>query len=491
MPPEADPVVLKNAEVAGAQLKQMESLTETTVQIDNKVYNAESLATIHPGGEVFVKAFAGRDATEAFLSYHRRTFPHQKMSEHLVGQLKSTRDAALDDKEYLELCEIVEKVLPRHKSFAPLSYYLKIAALFSMTVGLECYLHYTATYPIHLVTILGVLFALVGMNIQHDANHGAISRTWWVNRYILFALNHLLFLHLFICLIIHRFLGTTQNWIGGSALDWIHQHVVQHHITPNDCEKDPDIAGSDLLRLNPLKPLSKIQSMQHIYVFLLFLLFGSVYIAFAVIHIAEGFHMTAFSTLLKQERKQEFIGFTLFFLRWLLLPIWRMGTVTALLNTLPLYMAGGYYLAFFFLISHNFDGVWLEEKGRGDAAVGAGSADDEGKTKPLGFLRRQVATASNVGGAWLCFMNGGLNYQIEHHLFPRIQHTHYPKIAPVVRAFCESRGIPYVHFKTVLSNVASCAKHLETLGNQELPPNFKPRFDAQEGSKVAAKAAAK
>jgi fatty acid desaturase (delta-4 desaturase) len=469
MPPEADPVVAKNNEVSGAHITQMDRLTETTVQIDNKVYNAESLATIHPGGEVFVKAFAGRDATEAFLSYHRRTFPHQKMSEHLVGQLKSTRDAASDDKEYLELCEIVEKVLPRHKSFAPLSYYLKIAVLFSMTVSLECYLHYTATYPVHLVTALGILFALVGMNIQHDANHGAISRKAWVN----------------------RFLGTTQNWIGGSALDWIHQHVVQHHITPNDCEKDPDIAGSDLLRLNPLKPLSKIHGMQHIYVFLLFLLFGSVYIAFAVIHIAEGFHMTAFSTLLKQERKQEFIGFALFFLRWLLLPVWRMGTVTAILNTLPLYMAGGYYLAFFFLISHNFDGVWLEEKGRGDAATGKGSAEDEGKTKPLGFLRRQVATASNVGGAWLCFLNGGLNYQIEHHLFPRIQHSHYPKIAPVVRAFCESRGVPYIHFKTVLGNVASCAKHLETLGNQTLPPNFKPRFDVQEGSKVAAKAASK
>jgi fatty acid desaturase len=42
------------------------------------------------------------------------------------------------------------------------------------------------------------------------------------------------------------------------------------------------------------------------------------------------------------------------------------------------------------------------------------------------FLRRQVLTASNVGGSWLCFINSGLNYQIEHHLFPRIQHTHYP-----------------------------------------------------------------
>ena len=45
----------------------------------------------------------------------------------------------------------------------------------------------------------------------------------------------------------------------------------------------------------------------------------------------------------------------------------------------------------------------------------------------------QIATSSNVGGSWLMHMNGGLNYQIEHHLFPRVNHCHYPTIAPVVR----------------------------------------------------------
>ena len=78
---------------------------------------------------------------------------------------------------------------------------------------------------------------------------------------------------------------------------------------------------------------------------------------------------------------------------------------------------------------------------------------------------RQVTSSSNVGGAWLCFINGGLNFQIEHHLFPRMQHSHYPKIAPFVRKFCEDKGIPYVHFPTVQDNLASCVKHLFQMGH--------------------------
>jgi hypothetical protein len=59
---------------------------------------------------------------------------------------------------------------------------------------------------------VGWCFALIGLNIQHDANHGALSRNPWVN----------------------RIWGASINWIGGSSISWIHQHVVQHHLFTND-----------------------------------------------------------------------------------------------------------------------------------------------------------------------------------------------------------------------------------------------------------------
>jgi fatty acid desaturase (delta-4 desaturase) len=79
-------------------------------------------------------------------------------------------------------------------------------------------------------------------------------------------------------------------------------------------------------------------------------------------------------------------------------------------------------------------------------------------------------------------MNGGLNYQIEHHLFPRIQHSHYPLISKVVKEYCEEKGITYRHFPTITENVLSCVRHLYQMGHQEEPPGLHMKKD--EGKKM-------
>ena len=83
-----------------------------------------------------MRAFAGKDATDAFLSYHRRNFPHHLVKDALVGSKPSNRSATFD-KDYLELCGIIEKVLPRHKSFAPFSYYVKVIVLLGAAISIE------------------------------------------------------------------------------------------------------------------------------------------------------------------------------------------------------------------------------------------------------------------------------------------------------------------------------------------------------------------
>jgi fatty acid desaturase (delta-4 desaturase) len=94
---------------------------------------------------------------------------------------------------------------------------------------------------------------------------------------------------------------------------------------------------------------------------------------------------------------------------------------------------------------------------------------DQSKVDKESFLYKQVTSSSNVGGRFLCFLNGGLNYQIEHHLFPRVSHTHYPTIAPIVREYCLSKNIPYVHFPTVSGNFSSCVQHLFNMGHHKDP----------------------
>lgn len=99
-----------------------------------------------------------------------------------------------------------------------------------------------------------------GLNVQHDANHGAVSRNAKIN----------------------RALGAMQNWIGGSAISWIHQHVVQHHVHTNDLELDPDISIEYIVRLNPTHPLLKFHIFQYFYFFVLIAFYGLVKVYFSM-----------------------------------------------------------------------------------------------------------------------------------------------------------------------------------------------------------------
>lgn len=289
-------------------------------------------------------------------------------------------------------------------------------------------------YVWYLTGVLGLFYAFIGLNIQHDANHGAISRNPFVN----------------------RLLGLTQNWIGGSAVDWIHQHVVQHHVHTNDLHHDPDISGNALVRLNPLAPLLKYHMAQHLYIFLLITGFGFSAVMTAIQHLITGKHKTYMSSMLHGYRVFEFFATIPFIFRWGVIPYLLRPSLDTYLHIAPMFMTAGFYLAFFFVISHNFEGVQIFDKSTGSRAEES-------------FLYNQVVSSCNVGGSFLAFLNGGLNYQIEHHLFPRVSHTHYPTIAPLVRDFCAKKNIPYTHFPTISENITSTVMHLYKFGNQEHP----------------------
>jgi fatty acid desaturase (delta-4 desaturase) len=401
------------------------------IRVDNHIYDVKSLSKYHPGGELFVKLFAGRDATNAFLSYHRRNFPHERMREHLLYESTQPKNTEPSKEDYLELCSIIEQVVPLHKSHAPASYYMKATVLLTTALTLEAYMHLYNYYCWYLTGTLGLIMALIGLNVQHDANHGAISRRPWVN----------------------RLLGMSQNWIGGSAIDWMHQHVVQHHLHTNHVLMDPDIQGSSLLRFNPIKSVASHHVLQHVYFFFLIGLMGMDIIVESLYNNMVGFHHTKMSPWLTYNRLFETVTTTVFGIRWIIIPLLQQGTwemrMTVMVQIAPMYIVAGYYLAFFFIISHNFVGVaHYFERGQMNS-----------------FLFQQVASSSNVGGSWLCFLNGGLNYQIEHHLFPRIHHSHYPRIAPIVREFCLTRKIPYKHFATIYDNLCSFIQHIYDLGN--------------------------
>ena len=387
-------------------------IPENRVVIDNMEYSVDYLQSIHPGGDIFIKAFAGRDASEAFLSYHRRPFPHKEYGNTSIIPQNS---------DYLELCDIVNKVLPIYKSFAPPSYYIKLFIILSFTFGLEFYIHFTQQYVWYLTAPLGLFIAWTGLNIQHDANHGAISRHFIVN----------------------RLLGLTQSWIGGSACIWIHQHVVQHHIFCNDVVRDQDMEGSILIKFNPNAPKAHQYLYQHIYFLGAIALYGFTVVKDSVYGLLRGVYFTPISPYLNLHMNLDLVFSALFLVRWVALPLYLVPSTNTIWSICLMYAVAGYYLSFFFMLSHNF-----------------AETRNYSPSSKESFLYKQVTSSSNVGGPWLCWFNGGLNYQIEHHLFPRIHHSHYPKIAPLVREFCASKSIPYKHFDTIYENVVSTSQYL-------------------------------
>ena len=94
--------------------KRDDGIPEGCVRVDNRLYDARMLEEWHPGGRIFVQAFSGHDATEPFVMYHRRRFPHThpRVREAFVKvdeSFQSTEQAAFDD--YLELSDRVAKEL--------------------------------------------------------------------------------------------------------------------------------------------------------------------------------------------------------------------------------------------------------------------------------------------------------------------------------------------------------------------------------------------
>ncbi|EKG01542.1 delta-4 fatty acid desaturase, putative [Trypanosoma cruzi] len=397
------------------------------VRIDGVYYDTMKLATIHPGGPMMIKMANGTDATRIFVSYHRRRFPHTKYKQMQVAAAEVKCELIPEEDTpnfdlYLELCERVRPILRPTNGFAPWYYFIKAAVWCLLVLSLDLYAVF-AWRPHSLTLLQSLAMAMVGLNVQHDANHGALSRNPVVNRVF----------------------GLMQDLLGGSSMSWIIHHDFIHHIYTNDPHRDLDLE-IPLLRLHRFVPKRYYYGLQHFYFLFLEAVFGPIHVASNFLFLWSGPQKRLW--LLRDEWRLSCLLTTIPLLRLASNFLHAPSIFDAFLGSLFQYILGGMYLAFFFLVSHNFAGV--KKQGNSDGEC---------------FLRAQVETSSSVGGWWLGHINGGLNYQIEHHLFPRVHHSYYHYIAPIVKDFCLKHGVSYIYFNTLWDNVVSTVKHLNTYGH--------------------------
>ena len=286
-----------------------------------------------------------------------------------------------------------------------------------------------------LAVLMGVGVAGIGFAISHDALHGAYSANPRVN----------------------ALLGRTFDLLGANGYIWKITHNVIHHTYTNIDGVGGDLTVSPLLRLSPGQPLRGVHRFQHYYglatysLSTLFWVFVKDYKYFLQKHLGP-YHNKRHP---RAELVNLFVMKAVYYGWAIVVPLlvlhvtwWQFAIGFAVMH-----LTAGFILGVIFQLAHVVEGIEYpvpDEAGRMEEA----------------WLVHEMATTANFArrNRLLSWYVGGLNYQIEHHLFPRVCSAHYPAISPIVREVALKHGMPYNDQPTLLSAVRSHQRMLVKLG---------------------------
>lgn len=288
-----------------------------------------------------------------------------------------------------------------------------------------------------LAVFLGVFGAFVGFNICHDAIHKAFSDKPIINQ---------IFSFLF-------------SLIGASAYVWSICHNVVHHTYTNIAGHDEDIdVAPGLIRFSDEEPVNKIQRYQHIYAFGLYSL---AMLSWVFRKDYKKFFQTKIGSQVANHPKIEY--FKLFFFKFIyyflfiILPLIVLNVTwwQFLIGFLAMQFAQGLVLGLVFQLAHVVEGTSFP------------LPNDDGNIEEAWAAHQMMTTAnfavdSRIAG----FFCGGLNRQVEHHLFPKICHIHYPAIGKIVKETALEFNLPYIENPTFMSALASHYRMLKKLGKE-------------------------
>ena len=287
-----------------------------------------------------------------------------------------------------------------------------------------------------LAVLLGLLAALIGFNIQHDGGHRAFSSVAWRNRAA----------------------AATLDLLGASSYLWRWKHGVFHHGFANIAGHDTDISVGRLVRLEPQQQREAHHRWQHCYIWTLY---GLMAIRWQLV---DDFREVAAGAIgphrIPRPRGGElalFIAGKLAFLALAFgLPLLWHPVINVLLLYVVVTATLSIALAVVFQLAHN--------TARCDFPLA--SADG---CMPHSWAQHQLLTTADFarGSPLLTWLLGGLNFQIEHHLFPHISHVHYPALSPLVEATCREYGLAFREHPSLLAGFWAHVAWLRVLGAPE------------------------
>ena len=295
----------------------------------------------------------------------------------------------------------------------------------------------TSTWALFGLYILaGLGMAGIGMGVMHDAIHGSHSANRRVNKW----------------------LSYTMNLIGANANIWRIQHNVLHHTFTNIDEADDDINAPFFLRFSPHSPHNRLHRYQHWYVWFFYGLSTLSWVTtkdfirlnrYKQLGFIEGGRQLVKEIFQISAWKVVYYSFSLV-IPMVVLPF---GFWTVLLAFITMHFVTGLLISIIFQTAHVMP----------DAAYPM--PDTNGKIDHNWYVH-QLVTTNNFSpkSRWFSWFIGGLNYQIEHHLWPNISHVHYHKISKIVEETANKFGVPYQVKKSFFSALAAHARMLKSLG---------------------------
>jgi len=280
---------------------------------------------------------------------------------------------------------------------------------------------------------------LIGFCVQHDANHGAYFRAR--------RLNHLMG-------------WTADAMLGFSSYAWRVKHNVAHHTYTNVDGYDDDIDQTPFLRLAPAQAPKPWYRLQFVYVWPLYTIM--------VLRMQIGGDVAAFvrgrigRSTVRLPRRWDALGVVAgkaIFVGWaVVVPLLVYPWWIVLAGYAGFTMAVSIVAATTFQLAHSVE----------DADT---LTPEEVASASREWAVHQVETTVDFAphNRILTWLLGGLNYQIEHHLYPRVQHTHYAHIAAIVQRNCARHGVRYTAQPSLRAALRAHTRHLRSMGRLGLP----------------------
>ena len=269
----------------------------------------------------------------------------------------------------------------------------------------------------------GGLIAAIGFNVMHDGSHGSFSKYAWLN----------------------KLASSSISVLGASRYMWGMKHVTIHHTYTNIDGVDDDIEVGIFMRMAPTQKHIGMHRFQHIYFWFLYMLLYIFWIFFA--DYKKYFSKKIGSIKLSDMTLAEHIEFwavkVYHVAAFVIVPIYMVGWVSWLVGFLVATLFAGFVLSIVFQLAHTVEDTSFPV------------ANQPENKMPDEFAAHQILTTANFAtkSKLVSWLVGGLNFQIEHHLFPKVSHVHYPAISKIVKEACADFNLNYIEYPTVLSAI--------------------------------------